>query len=266
MPASQKKAPTNDGIPIGIVLLTLGLLIIVMTGLALLLASLKTPGDQTLNLPQQTSVQHSKAVQAILITPTPDPNHPEPQLPILLPESVPDDGRLPSHAAVDEAPRNLNELIPNQPIRLLIPKLGIDVPVSRVKAIPKEVDGALYFQWEVPRGYEVGWHDTSAPLGQPGNTVLNGHNNIYGEVFRDLIELQPGEEIIIYDADQPYEYMITQREVLPENGQPIETRLQNANWINPTDDERITLVTCWPYATNANRLVVIAQPKTKLGF
>ncbi|HID54608.1 MAG TPA: sortase, partial [Anaerolineae bacterium] len=33
-----------------------------------------------------------------------------------------------------------------------------------------------------------------------------------------------------------------------------------AEWIMPTEDERITLVTCWPYTDNTNRLIVVAQP------
>ena len=38
----------------------------------------------------------------------------------------------------------------------------------------------------VPDFFAAGWHTDSTPPGFPGNTVLNGHHNIYGEVFRDL--------------------------------------------------------------------------------
>jgi sortase A len=37
-------------------------------------------------------------------------------------------------------------------------------------------------------------------------------------------------------------------------------RLQNAQWIQPTTDERLTLVTCWPYNDNSHRLIIVARP------
>jgi len=37
-------------------------------------------------------------------------------------------------------------------------------------------------------------------------------------------------------------------------------RQENARWIAPTDDERLTLVTCWPYTNNTHRVVVVAKP------
>jgi sortase A len=49
--------------------------------------------------------------------------------------------------------------------------------------------------------------------------------------------------------------------ILPERDQPIEVRLANARYIQPTDDERLTLITCWPYESNTHRVVVIAFPK-----
>jgi sortase A len=111
----------------------------------------------------------------------------------------------------------------------------------------------------------AGWHENSARLGQAGNTVLNGHHNVNGEVFKDLIDVEEGDELIMFDEDHEYKYRITTKEILPERGQPIEVRLENAQWIAPTEDERITLITCWPYTDNSHRLVVVAEPiKTAL--
>jgi sortase (surface protein transpeptidase) len=36
--------------------------------------------------------------------------------------------------------------------------------------------------------------------------------------------------------------------------------MENTAWIGPMDDERITLVTCWPETSNTHRLVVVAEP------
>jgi LPXTG-site transpeptidase (sortase) family protein len=167
---------------------------------------------------------------------------------------------LPSVASVDEAPRFLGNNAPDQPTRLIIPNLGVDSPVRPVGLVPVERNGQRFLQWEVPNDYHVGWHTSSAPLGQPGNTVLNGHNNIHGEVFRDLIKIEAGHRIIVYDNVRAYEYVVQKKVLLQENGQPISARLMNARWIEPTFDERLTLVSCWPYATNDHRLVVVAMP------
>ncbi|HHH40432.1 MAG TPA: sortase [Chloroflexi bacterium] len=146
------------------------------------------------------------------------------------------------------------------PVRLVIPAINLDAPVVPVGWETKEVDGQLVSAWIVPNAREAGWHKTSALPGEPGNTVLNGHHNIYGEVFRDLVELEPGDEIYLYTGQQVYRYQVTERHILKEKGEPIEVRIQNAQWIMPTDDERLTLVTCWPYTSNTHRLIVVARP------
>jgi sortase A len=109
--------------------------------------------------------------------------------------------------------------------------------------------------------YAAGWHETSAPLGAPGNTILNGHNTTNGEVFRDLYTLEAGDTITVYAGDAPYTYTVTEILILPEGGQPMEVRLENARYILPTDDERLTLVTCHPYGSLRNRLILIAHPQ-----
>ena len=180
--------------------------------------------------------------------------------PVLLPESPPLASELPSFASLENAPRLNVNVLPGQPRRLEIPSLNVDVAIQRVGLVPISSGGKQFFQWAVPSGYEVGWHESSAPLGSPGNTVLNGHNNIYGEVFRDLIDLAVGEELVIHDAEGAHAYRVEQLELLEENGQPLSVRLENARWIEPTSDERVTLVSCWPYATNTHRLIVVARP------
>lgn len=184
--------------------------------------------------------------------------------PILLPETPLEIGDLPSFAAVSDAPSFYNPSVPGQPVRIIIPKINVDAAVHRIGLQTLFEDGRRYFQWAVPSGYAAGWHETSTTLGQPGNTVLNGHNNIYGEVFRDLVELEFGDTIILYDnAGQTYTYEIQQQEVLAESDQPISVRIENARWVEATEDERVTLVSCWPYASNANRVIVIAKPVTQ---
>jgi len=181
--------------------------------------------------------------------------------PILLPETPIDGGELPSFAAASDAPSYYNPSIPGQPVRIIISKINVDAAVHRIGLQTLFEDGQRYFQWAVPSGFAVGWHETSATLGQPGNTVLNGHNNIFGEVFRDLVDLEFGDTLTLYDnTGKTYTYEVQQQEVLAESSQPISVRIENARWIETTEDERVTLISCWPYATNANRVIVIARP------
>ena len=144
----------------------------------------------------------------------------------------------------------------NIPTRLVIPAIKLDAPIETVSW--HTVDGVS--QWDVPDHFAAGWLMTSATLGQPGNTAISGHHNIDGEVFRDLVKLKPGDRITVYSKDLPFYYEITTRKILPERGQPDAVRRENARWIQPTEDERITLTTCWPYTSNTHRLIIVAKP------
>lgn len=240
----------------------MGLIIILLVLAIVLLSPRVVPSSiqPVRHLAFLPTVAPTAFVKTYIHQPTPDQNAIRVTAPVLLPEYSSDGGQLPSFASAEDAP-SINDVgRVSQPQRLTIPILGIDAPISRVQLMSREEDGKKYYQWQVPRSYEIGWHETSALLGARGNTVLNGHNNIYGQIFRDLIDLELGAEIIVYDETRSYTYQVTQREVMRENGQPLEVRLENAKWIKPTSDERLTLVTCWPFTTNSHRLVVIAKP------
>ena len=153
-------------------------------------------------------------------------------------------------------------LISTPPKQIQIPSIELDAPV-----IPTEweaetgSDGTPQVVWIVPDWKAVGWHYTSAPLGMPGNTVMNGHNTTRGEVFRDLYKTEIGDQILVIgEDDNTYEYRIKDIYILEEAGQPVDVRLENARYIQPTEDERLTLVTCHPYGSTRYRLIVIAKP------
>jgi len=155
---------------------------------------------------------------------------------------------------------------PAIPDRILIDAIGLNAPVVPVGQSAVRLEGEVYSQWDVPDVFAAGWHQNSAPLGQPGNTVINGHHNIHGQVFRHLVALAPGDVITLEAAGQRYYYLVAQTMTLAEQGQPLDVRRENARWILPTGDERVTLITCWPYSANTHRLVVIAQPVWALGL
>jgi LPXTG-site transpeptidase (sortase) family protein len=146
------------------------------------------------------------------------------------------------------------------PSKLIIPKIQLEAPIEAVTFKSVELDGKTYEQWFAPDSQTVGWHETSAQLGVQGNTILNGHHNIFGEVFRDLSKLEVGDRIMIQSGERVFDYIVGTKLIVPERYQTIETRLENARWIQPSNDERITLVTCWPYESNTHRVIVVAVP------
>jgi len=169
---------------------------------------------------------------------------------------------------IEPAPQNVPaqvvtpaaEFQPGVPTRLVIPAIGLDAPVQTVGWSLVNQGGQTVSMWNVPNRRAAGWLRTTALVGQPGNTVLDGHHNIAGEVFRDLLNLEPGDAVQVWVGAQPREYVVTLRKIVPEKGQPLEVRLANAKWIQPTKDERVTLITCWPYTNNTHRLIVVALP------
>jgi LPXTG-site transpeptidase (sortase) family protein len=150
----------------------------------------------------------------------------------------------------------LPEYIPD---RIVIPAIGVDEPVVAVSKREVEAQGQLFEQWIAPKR-AAGWHNTSATLGMPGNTVINGHHNTYGEVFRDVHTLIEGDQILVYSGEHVFVYRVGLSLRLNERFRPVTERLQNAQWVLPSQDERLTLITCWPYESNTHRVVVVAMP------
>jgi sortase A len=146
------------------------------------------------------------------------------------------------------------------PIRLIIPTIALDSTIIPVGYKLIKVEGETYGIWETADN-EVGWHNLSALLGQIGNTVLAGHSDIKARVFRDLKDVEIGDEIVAFagNSEKAFRYVVTEKFLVQEKGVPLETRVKNAQLIAPTDDERLTLITCaYPGATH--RLIVIARP------
>jgi hypothetical protein len=87
-----------------------------------------------------------------------------------------------------------NPLIPD---RIVIPEIDLDAPVVIADYNSTNLDGETFGQWQAPSLFAAGWQPDSAPLGRPGNTVINGHHNEYGEVFGRLVDLKIGDKIYV---------------------------------------------------------------------
>jgi sortase A len=126
---------------------------------------------------------------------------------------------------------------PQHAIRLQIPKINQDVPVV-------EGDG-----WEqLKKG--VGHHINSANPGESGNVVLSAHNDIHGEIFRNLDQLEVGDLVILFSERQSYTYVV--EEVLIVEPTQVE-------FLESTSESKATLISCYPYLVDNKRIVVIAN-------
>ncbi len=125
----------------------------------------------------------------------------------------------------------------SQPIRLQIPALDLDAPVV-------VGDG-----WEqLKKG--VGWHAGSGLPGEPGNVVLSAHNDIYGELFRYLDQLRPGDRVVVYTNQRAFTYVVTDTQIVAP------TRVEV---MAPTEEPIVTLISCYPYLVDNQRIVVRAR-------
>ena len=148
------------------------------------------------------------------------------------------------------------------PTRIIIPSVQIDAPVVPVgwEMIPGK-EGRDSAQWQVAE-YAVGHHQGSANPGEIGNVVMSGHVDWKGEVFRNLHKTERGAEVYVYSGDREYLYIVQDKVLVKEEGPDVtdEMRRQNAAYMNPTPDQTLTLITCWPYGVDDHRLIVIAKP------
>jgi sortase A len=157
-------------------------------------------------------------------------------------------GAQPNYA---EVPDNLRPLVeqayfsqvaiptpgPDNPTRITVPAIGIDAPVV-------EGDG-----WEqLQKG--VGRHLGTANPGQAGNMVLSAHNDIFGEIFRDLDRLSEGDEIFVQTTTRSYTYVVRDTRIVD----PTEVSV-----MNPTREPTTTLISCYPYLVDSERIVVVAE-------
>lgn len=125
---------------------------------------------------------------------------------------------------------------PEQAIRIQIPAIDVDAPV---------VQGDSWEQLKRGVGQQVGTPDP----GKSGNIVLSGHNDVYGEVFRYLDHLTPGDRIILFTIQRQYTYVVTGTQMVEPTA--VEVMAQ-------TSDARATLISCHPYLIDDHRIVVSA--------
>jgi sortase A len=147
----------------------------------------------------------------------------------------------------------------NQPQKLELPSIRVETDVIPIGwYVVQQPNGTQVSEWEVADS-AAGWHKNSALPGQGGNVVLSGHNNVGGAVFRKLYTMKPGDDAYVWAGGQRITYRVEEVMILEEKNAPLEQRRDNAKWIQSYDDDRLTLVSCWPETDNTHRVIVVAK-------
>ncbi len=96
--------------------------------------------------------------------------------------------------------------------------------------------------------------------GAGGNIVFYGHNNILGAIFRNLSSLQPGNEITIINGVASWRYAVERADIFQAAGTSASEQLAQMAYFASTPDERVTLLSCYPFTSNTGRVAVVAKP------
>ncbi|OGB74525.1 hypothetical protein A2V68_02860 [candidate division Kazan bacterium RBG_13_50_9] len=137
-----------------------------------------------------------------------------------------------------------------QDSRLVIPKIGVDVPIVFVDSTSnKDILEAI-------KDGVVHYADTAMP-GRIGNMFVTGHSSYYwwrggsyNQIFALLEHLQPNDLVYVYYQGGEYVYRVSGSMVV----NPDQTEV-----LEPTPTPTLSLMTCTPIGTNLRRLIVKAD-------
>ncbi|QPC82536.1 class D sortase [Phototrophicus methaneseepsis] len=122
--------------------------------------------------------------------------------------------------------------------RIRIPDIGIEAPI---------VQGT---DWEALKLGVGQLPNGVTPDDGTGNLVLAAHNDIYGEIFRHIDQLEVGMEFEVVTDRQIYTYRVTGTDIVdPDDVHVTESRGYSM----------ATLISCYPYQVNNKRYIVYAE-------
>jgi sortase A len=169
---------------------------------------------------------------------------------VVLPSGhTPPDAQGNTRPNLDEIPAHLQPMVqslanipiptaaPDQAIRIQIPAIKIDAPV---------VQGDGWEQLKKGVAQNIG----SANPGQNGNMVLSAHNDVYGELFRYLDKLAPGDQVVLYTQQRQYVYVVDRTAIVEPTAVEV---------MASTGSPTVTLISCYPYLVDKQRIVVFAR-------
>ncbi len=127
------------------------------------------------------------------------------------------------------------------PVKIIVPKVGINLPVSS-----KEI---INGQWDIPATSAAYLLGSGIP-GQAGNAVIYGHNK--NKILGPIRWLKKGDEIkLINPKGQELVYQVAETKTVS---------VKNVNILLPSEDFLLTIYTC-AGILDTQRFVVVAKLK-----
>jgi sortase A len=124
------------------------------------------------------------------------------------------------------------------PLRINIPALGIDQTI---------VQGVDWNALQQGVGMLI---NGANPRNETDNVVLAAHNDIYGQIFRHLDDLEPGDQFEMQTQAGIYTYVVREIQIV----QPDDVHVMESQ-----GSPMVTLISCYPYQVNTQRIVVVAD-------
>jgi len=160
-------------------------------------------------------------------------------------------------AADDASPASISgapdgPLLPDLPVPDPVPEDPFeDVPIVPIGSIEIPAIGLSHTMysgvWLTVLDHGPGhWPGTAEPGGY-GNSVIAGHRVTNSHPFRDLDQLDVGDEIIVNDDSGTHVYSVTGTEIV----EPTALRI-----VEQSHDRTVTLFACHPPGSAAQRIVV----------
>ena len=143
-----------------------------------------------------------------------------------------------------EARQQVQQGVPPAPVPegdavaiITIPSLGLEKAVVEGVGVPDLKKGP--------------GHYPGTPLpGQAGNAAIAGHRTTYGAPFYRLDELKVGDRIFTTTLQGRFEYRVAEAKIVSPSAVEV---------LDATVDDRLTLTTCNPRFSAAQRLVIVAS-------
>jgi len=153
----------------------------------------------------------------------------------------------------DEVPSNLIGLVQSQILQPVIARpvqtdeTAIEIAIPKIGVQQVIVQGT---DWEALKLGVGQLLNGAKPGDDTGNLVLSGHDDIYGEVFHHIDQLEAGDEFTVRTKTKVYTYRVTGQQIVD----PTDVHI-----LDPRGGATATLISCYPYKVNNKRIAIFAE-------
>jgi sortase A len=231
VPVRRKRSVWMDRLLLLVELLAVaGLIFVLFNGVNVL----RSLNSEVASILQQPTLTPTPLISAVVL--------PSGHTPPTAPGGVQfNEGEIPEHL------RPLVQSLANLPRPTPGPQNALRIQISSIRVDAPIVQGDGYEQLKKGVGQNLA---SLVNPGETGNLVLSAHNDVFGEIFRDLDQLKEGDEIILYTSQHSYVYKVQSSEIV----QPTQVEV-----MAPTQEPVVTLISCYPYMVDNKRIVIRAM-------